>query len=138
MESKDSRNDMPDVGLNTYSLLMELMGSEPTILACLRVVQSSCLAQGFECKIKGSRVSPLFHDFLQQQYLPFCENAIRAMFTCGFVPWRLRKIHTGDAVPEVLPLGTFEWTIEANSNQQHKHTQPGKNFAAGCTQMMIY
>jgi hypothetical protein len=34
------------------------------------------------------------------------------MYVCGFVPWRLRMLSTGDPVPEVLPLGMFMWTIE--------------------------
>jgi hypothetical protein len=50
-------------------------------------------------------------------YLPFVESSIRYFFTLGFVPWRLRKISTGDVVPEVIPLGMFTWSIESITNR---------------------
>ena len=50
-------------------------------------------------------------------YLPFAESAIRYFFALGFVPWRLRKISTGDLVPEVIPLGLFTWSIESIPNR---------------------
>ncbi len=30
----------------------------------------------------------------------------------GFVVWCIRKLPSGDKTPEVLPLGTFTWTVE--------------------------
>jgi len=33
------------------------------------------------------------------------------------VPWRLRKLSTGDVVPEVIPLGLFTWSIESIPNR---------------------
>jgi hypothetical protein len=39
---------------------------------------------------------------------------VRSMFTCGFVPWRLRKLDNGALVPETIPLGTFVWAPERN------------------------
>ena len=77
--------------------------------------------QGVSCKISGKDVSQRFNEFLQRHYLTFCEHAIRCMFTCGFVPWRLRRIDTGDIVPEVLPLGTFTWSIEVNQRPSGRH-----------------
>ena len=51
-------------------------------------------------------------DHIDEFYAPFCKSAIRAFFTYGFVPWRLRKISKGDMVPEVIPPGLFEWHTE--------------------------
>lgn len=92
---------------------MELAAQEPTIQNCLKIIQSTCLAQGLEMRIgnKG-KPSDRFQRHLQRHYMLFCEQAIRCMFVCGFVPWRLRMLSTGDPVPEVLPLGMFMWTIE--------------------------
>jgi hypothetical protein len=53
----------------------------------------------------------------RRYYLPFAESAIRYFFALGFVPWRLRKISTGDVVPEVIPLGMFTWSIESITNR---------------------
>lgn len=93
------------------------MTQEPTVLNCLRVVNSTCLAQGIRCKIKGQAVTNAFQKFLNLHYLPFCENAIRCMFTCGFVPWRIRRLCHGDSTPEVLPLGTFAWAVQSSHSR---------------------
>ena len=105
---------------DTMSLLLEMMSQEPTVLACMRIVQSSCLAQGFKCEVRGKLVTQDFAVFMQRHYLTFCEHAIRCMYTCGFVPWRLRRIQSGDVVPEVLPLGTFGWGVQVG-NQHSKN-----------------
>jgi hypothetical protein len=46
--------------------------------------------------------------------------AIRAMFTYGFVPWRVRRLSEGDEIPEVLPPGTFSWHTEVGPEEQRK------------------
>lgn len=62
---------------------------------------------------ESGRPSQKFQKHLQRYYISFCEQAVRCMFICGFVPWRLRMLSSGDAVPEVIPLGMFVWTIES-------------------------
>jgi hypothetical protein len=56
-------------------------------------------------------------------YLPFAESAIRYFYSLGFVPWRLRKLSSGDVVPEVIPLGIFTWTIESITNRNYKRSR---------------
>ena len=104
----------------SQNLLLELVTSEPTILQCFRIVESTCLSQGIFCRIKGKEVSDSFQRFLNDHYLPFCRMAIRAMFTYGFVPWRVRRLSEGDEIPEVLPPGTFSWHTEVGPEEQRK------------------
>lgn len=106
--------------METFYLLMELVSQEPTTLNCLRIVTGACLSQGITCTVKGKALSPSFERFISLHYVPFCENAVRAMFTCGFIPWRLRKLSGGDAVPEVLPLGTFTWSISSPQSRERR------------------
>jgi hypothetical protein len=68
-------------------------------------------------EIRGNPPSKEFRAFVTRYYLPFAENAIRYFFTLGFVPWRLRKICTGDVIPETIPLGLFTWSIESMPNR---------------------
>lgn len=74
-----------------------------------------------------------FQKHLDKYYLPFCIEAIRCFFICGFVPWHLRRLKsTGDLVPEVLPLGTFAWHVELRSermNRKRKESMPAEGFA---------
>ena len=108
----------------SQSLLLELVTSEPTILQCFRIVESTCLSQGIFCRIKGKEVSESFQRFLNDHYLPFCRMAIRAIFTYGFVPWRVRRLAKGDEIPEVLPPGTFSWHTEVGPEERKKRERP--------------
>ena len=105
----------------SQALLLELVTSEPTILQCFRVVEATCLSQGIFCRIEGSEVSKPFQRFLDDHYLPFCKAAIRAMYTYGFVPWRVRRLGKGDEVPEVLAPGTFSWHTEVGPEEQERN-----------------
>lgn len=108
----------------TYRLLLELSSQEPTMQACFKVIESTCLARGIEVRIRGKKVSTDFQRFVDRYYLPFAETAIRHFFTLGFVPWRLRRISTGDCVPEAVPLGLFTWSIDSIPNR-HPFSQSG-------------
>ena len=99
-------------------LLVELVTSEPTILQCFKVIEATCLSQGIFCRVAGTEVTPKFQRFIDDHYLPFCKAAIAAMYTYGFVPWRLRKVGKGDLVPEVMAPGTFSWSTEIGPSEQ--------------------
>jgi hypothetical protein len=108
----------------SQTLLLELVTSEPTILQCFKIIESTCLSQGIFCRIGGKEVSPAFQHFLEDHYLPFCKTAIRAILTYGFVPWRIRRLARGDEIPEVLPPGTFSWHTEVGAQEQARN--PGR------------
>lgn len=93
-------------------LLWELVTHEPTVLQCFNILESTCLAQGLFCKIGGERCGEGFQKFLDRHYVPFCRQAVRAMFTYGFVPWTVRRLESGDRIPEILCNGTFHWFTE--------------------------
>jgi hypothetical protein len=105
----------------SQGLLLELVTTEPTILQCFKIIESTCLSQGIFCRVKGEEVSPGFQRFLDDHYVPFCKTAIRAMFTYGFVPWRTRRLGKGDEIPEVLPVGTFSWHTEVGPEEQERN-----------------
>ncbi len=100
----------------SYSLLLELCSQEPTLQSCFKIIESTCLARGIMLQIGGKEPSEEFRRFVCRHYLPFAESAIRYFFVLGFVPWRLRKLSTGDVVPEVIPLGMFTWSINSITN----------------------
>lgn len=113
----------------SYMLLLELSSQEPTLQSCFKVIESTCLARGIGVKIRGKNASTDFQQFIDRYYLPFAENAIRHLFTLGFVPWRLRRISTGDSVPEVIPLGMFTWSIDSIPDRlSSRRTRHGNSF----------
>jgi hypothetical protein len=102
----------------SQQLLLELACAEPTIQQCFKIIESTCLSQGICCKIDGKLAKDEFLEHLDEHYMSFCRAALRTMLVCGFVPWKTRKIPSGDLVPEVLPLGSFTWFTEPYSSSK--------------------
>lgn len=111
------RNNRADTSEESYMLLLELSSQEPTLQSCFKVIKSTCLARGIHLKIRGRSASHEFQKFLDRYYLPFAEASIHQFFTLGFVPWRLRRLSSGDCVPEAIPLGMFTWSIDSMPNR---------------------
>ena len=106
----------------SQSLLLELGSSEPTLQQCFKIIESTCLSQGIYCQINKTECSERFQRHLDLYYIPFLKDALRAMVIFGFVPWRLRRVKSGDQVPEVMPSGTFEWHTELGPTQENRRT----------------
>jgi hypothetical protein len=117
MRQQSRLNDIAE----SQNLLLELVTSEPTVLQCFKIIESTCLSQGIFCRLKGKEVSKPFQRFIDDHYTSFCKNAIKAMFTYGFVPWRIRRLSRGDEIPEVLPPGTFAWHTEVGPEEQERN-----------------
>lgn len=111
----------------SYWALLELAMYEPTIQFCFSTIQSMTLCRDIKCRIKGRECTKDFQDFLNKHYFSFLLNAIRCMFTCGFVPVYFRKLKTGDVVPDCLPLGTFRWKIVPNKLRKDKKGEANDN-----------
>lgn len=119
---------MQDIA-ESQGLLLELVTSEPTVLQCFKIIEATCLSQGVFCRVDGVEVTEKFQRFIEDHYIPFCKTAIVAMYTYGFVPWRLRRVGRGDLVPEVLPAGTFSWSTEVGPDEQQSN--PGRYPISG-------
>lgn len=105
----------------SQAILLELGASEPTLQQCFKIIESTCLSQGICCLINGKECTARFQQHIDTQYCSFLKEALRAMIIFGFVPWRLRRLSSGDRVPEVMPLGTFEWHTELGPTQEKRN-----------------
>lgn len=74
-----------------FEILMRIATQHPATQNCLKVVCSTCLAHGIQVDGTTTSTTDEFQDFIDTNYIRFCEDAIRCMFVCGFVPWILRK-----------------------------------------------
>ena len=102
----------------SFSLRLELVHQEPTLAQAFRIIQTQVLQGQFNLHVDGVEATPAFLNFAEEHYTPFCRDAVKAMFTYGFVPWRFRFLRSGDKVPEVLPAGTFTWSIILSNSAQ--------------------
>lgn len=97
---------------------MELLTSEPHVQECLQLIENMCLSRELKLTMGGQAPTAAFNSFVQRHYLLFLKNAIRQAHGLGFVVWCVRKLPSGDKIPEVLPLGTFTWTVEPDDSGQ--------------------
>jgi hypothetical protein len=95
----------------SYYLLLELCQRNPSICKCFHIIEAQVLHGNMSVYEKGKPVDEKFSRFLNSYYHDFARQALRAMFMYGFIPWRTRKLNSGDLVPEVLPPGTFTWHV---------------------------
>jgi hypothetical protein len=110
----ESFSDNLSYNYTDFEILLKIVSEDACMQACLKVISSTCMAHGIEIECPTGKATPEYTAFVQRHYVAFCEDAIRCMFTCGFVPWRTRKLANGAVVPETIPLGTFVWSTEAN------------------------
>jgi len=106
--------------LESKFLLLELGCSEPTLQLCFKIIESTCLSQGVSCMLNGRQCSERFQRHIDMHYTTFLKDALRAMVMFGFVPWRVRRLMSGDLIPEVLPGGTFDWTTEVGPDDEER------------------
>ncbi len=96
----------------SYFLLLELLTSEPFLQECFQLVENMCLSRDLDFTVAGQPPSPAFKAFVDRHYYSFLSNAMRQAQGLGFVVWCVRKLGSGDMIPEVLPLGSFSWAVE--------------------------
>jgi hypothetical protein len=97
----------------SYHLLLELITSEPFMQECLQTIENICLSRELDFTMHGGTPpSADFKTFINRYYPQFLKNAIRQAHGLGFVVWCVRRLPSGDKIPEVLPLGTFTWSVE--------------------------
>jgi len=110
----------------SQALLLELGTCEPTLQQCFKIIESTCLSQGIYCSVDGTEVTDEFQKFIDKFYVPFLKDALRAMIIFGFVPWRVRRLRSGDQIPEVLPPGTFNWCTEVGPSDETRQYVNGR------------
>jgi hypothetical protein len=127
-----NNHHMQDI-LESKALLLELGCTEPTLQLCFKIIESTCLSQGVTCLVNGAPCLSRFQKHVDMHYISFLKESLRAMLTYGFVPWRLRRLQSGDTIPEVLPAGTFEWNTELGPNEEEKTSQ-AQSWTSGWTE----
>ena len=74
-----------------------------------------CLSRDLDFTVGGQPPSSEFKAFIHRNYYAFLSSAMRQAQGLGFVVWCVRKLASGDLVPEVLPFGSFSWIVEPDS-----------------------
>ena len=94
-----------------------MIHDEASLQAGVRMLQEHCLAGGLSVKFPGNvPPTPSFARHLKRYFVPFCRDAIEAFLSVGFAPYRIRPLEDGGHVPELLPLGTYTWSVTRNQN----------------------
>lgn len=109
-------------------LITKMIYDEPCVMGSISMLQGCCLRQGIMLRWGNTPPTPSFQTHIQQHFVPFCREAILSCLAVGFVPYRLRRDsnHNNLVVPEVLPLGTYTWSVTRNEQNSHVGGGGGK------------
>ena len=83
----------------SQALLLELSTSEPMVIQCFKIIESTCLSQGICCLVDGKECTARFQHHVDTHFTAFLKESLRAMIIFRFVPWRLRRLASGDMIP---------------------------------------
>ena len=111
MASSQQQKRAQDIA-ESHHLLLELLSSEPFMQECLQMIENICLSRELDFTTQKGEASADFKSFINRHYPKFLKSAIRQAHGLGFVVWCVRRLPSGDKIPEVLPLGTFTWSVE--------------------------
>lgn len=87
-----------------------MVQTEPNVRSALLNIVNSCCCNNIEVEEQGSKVDKKLEQIINTHYKRFFKTAIVNAIATGFVCFTLKKID-GIAMPECLPLGSFEWTV---------------------------
>ena len=118
-------------------ILSKMIFDEPTVYGLIEALQSMCLRHGISVRWGPTPATPSFQAHIQRHYVPFCREAILSFLAVGFVPYRLRQ--TGHVtIPEVLPLGTFVWSVCPSANRATKITKVSSETSSRNEPLLMY
>ena len=108
-------------------VITKMIYDEPCVMGTISMLQSYCLRQGIMLRWGTTPPTPSIQAHNQRQFVPFCKEAILSCLAVGFVPFRLRRESANNnlVVPEVLPLGTYTWSVSRNE-QKSSNTKKRK------------
>lgn len=87
---------------------------------CVKIIESNVLTREIVFKPRGTEPSDRFSVFIRTHYDQFVRQALRHIYAYGFVAWRIRKLASGDLVPEALPMASFSWAVVPNKEKDEK------------------
>ena len=91
---------------------LNLDAPQAAVKQAICLLQQHCLSGGLTVRFGNDRgPTEHFKQHIQRVFVPFCREAIQSFLVVGFVPYRVRKLRDGCNVPEVLPLGTYSWSV---------------------------
>lgn len=111
MPSKIDPKEIP-INPDEMNLAYKYFWGIPTIQMCRNMIRQHLFSNGIEFKGKsGANANNFSQHIMEDFWLPFCEDALDAALTYGFVVWRTRKI--GDVVVPIVALkDTYRLTIK--------------------------
>jgi len=101
----------------------EILYNDAFFQQCITIIESNVLTREMLFRPQGKTPKKKFSGFIKRYYDPFIRQALRHIYAYGFVAWRIRKLASGDSVPEALPMASFSWVVVPSQNKNDKLLQ---------------
>jgi hypothetical protein len=88
-----------------------LVNHEPCMQRSLTLIEDYILSNKPVVTITGKDTSESFSRFFDKHFMVIARQVFRYNLLCGFVPWTVITLKTGEKAPKILPIGSFAWEI---------------------------
>jgi hypothetical protein len=99
--------------------LIELVRLNPGVRSCIQRIICEVVPDSVTISENGKPLNADLQRLLGPWLSTFLQNSIEMAFMCGFVVF-VRRRHENIAVPLLLPLGSFYWSIECVTERTKK------------------
>jgi hypothetical protein len=88
-----------------------IINHDPSMQRSLTIIEEYIFSNNPKITITGQDTSDRFRFFFVKYFIAIARQIQRYNLFCGFVPWTVDTLSSGEKVPKVLPIGAFSWTV---------------------------
>jgi hypothetical protein len=97
---------------------------DPCLQRCITVLEDYMFFNNPVVSINKKPVTDTFRNFFNKYFMVIAKQVFRYNLLCGFVPWTIIKLKSGENIPRLLPIGSFSWEVKAVERDSKRNKRP--------------
>jgi len=97
-----------------------LVNHEPCIQHSFNIVGDCMYAKKPFVLVNNKPLMDSFTSFFDRYFMQPSQLFHRYNMYCGFVPWTVAVLASGERVPKLLPIGSFSWEVKCVSKEERR------------------
>jgi hypothetical protein len=101
-----------------------IVNHEPCMQRSLAVLEDFILSTPPSISITGKEPSMSFNKFFEKHFISIARQVFRYNLLCGFIPWTIITLKTGEKVPKIMPIGSYSWEVRCVDRPKKRQRVP--------------
>jgi hypothetical protein len=101
-----------------------IVNHEPCMQRSLAVLEDFILSTPPSISITGKEPSMFFNNFFEKHFISIARQVFRYNLLCGFIPWTIITLKTGEKVPKIMPIGSYSWEVRCVDRPKKRQRVP--------------